>query len=589
MNAPDFLLIPPLVAGEALRRVGRRVRSGRFWRLPYSGAAPHSLMATPQDLHPADPGLATAIYAGHFAFGEDHVSTRGSSPFSIQPPSQEWHDALHGFGWLRHLHLAGTDLARANAGTLVGDWIDQIGSNSRHAAWDPDITAKRLISWLCHAPMLVRGSETAQHQSFMRSLMVQTRYLQQLASRARDGYPRLHVYIALTYSALCLAGRERAIRQATRDLDRDLDRQILPDGGHISRNPVILVELLADLLPLRQTYSKLGQSPSHELLSAIDRMMSALRFFRHSNGELAQFNGTGQTPQNLMANILRFDDSRGKGQQSAPFSGYERLAHGDTTVIMDTGKPISRATARRAMAGCLSFELASGANRFVMNCGSPDSSFSTYAPYIRATAAHSTASINDTASCRFTAVPALQNFLPSPLIRAPQEVTCNRNSLEGFEELDTSHDGYVRNFGLLHRRQIQLSNDGNTLNGADSFLPTKAEQKRSSHTIELRFHVPPQISASLLSSGKSILLAAPNNDAWTFTCVDAPIRLSESILFSGPGQPRKTEQIVVTAKSDNIEEIRWAFERRRKNPRSSRKKNPESKDLLDGLGDGGSP
>ena len=37
---------------------------------------------------------------------------------------------------------------------------------------------------------------------------------------------------------------------AWRSLSAELDRQILPDGGHISRNPQIAVDLLLDLLPL---------------------------------------------------------------------------------------------------------------------------------------------------------------------------------------------------------------------------------------------------------------------------------------------------------------------------------------------------
>ena len=44
-------------------------------------------------------------------------------------------------------------------------------------------------------------------------------------------------------------------------LAAELERQILPDGGHSSRNPSILVELLLDLLPLRQCFAARGQPP----------------------------------------------------------------------------------------------------------------------------------------------------------------------------------------------------------------------------------------------------------------------------------------------------------------------------------------
>ena len=45
------------------------------------------------------------------------------------------------------------------------------------------------------------------------------------------------------------------------NLPNEIERQILPDGGHISRNPMAVLELLADLLPLRQTYANQAEEP----------------------------------------------------------------------------------------------------------------------------------------------------------------------------------------------------------------------------------------------------------------------------------------------------------------------------------------
>ena len=73
-------------------------------------------------------------------------------------------------------------------------------------------------------------------------------------------------------------------------------RQILPDGGHISRNPGALIELLVDLLPLRTAFTARNIAPPPALLNAIDRMMPMLRFFRHGDGNFALFNGMGPTP-----------------------------------------------------------------------------------------------------------------------------------------------------------------------------------------------------------------------------------------------------------------------------------------------------
>ena len=131
-----------------------------------------------------------------------------------------------------------------------------------------------------------------------------------------------------------------------------------------------VLELLADLLPLRQTYANQAEAPPAALIGAVERMLPALRFFRHQDGSLARFNGMGATIHDRIAAILRHDDTAGAPLLHAPHSGYERLAMGGTTVIADTGAAAAGRRSRNAAhAGCLSFELSSGRQHFIVNCG----------------------------------------------------------------------------------------------------------------------------------------------------------------------------------------------------------------------------
>ena len=123
------------------------------------------------------------------------------------------------------------------------------------------------------------------------------RYLRRAASTARDGVPRLQALIALDLRRALHAEPVAAICAARRASSAtSWSRQILPDGGHISRNPGALIELLLDLLPLRQFFSARNVPPPAALNNAIDRMMPMLRFFRHGDGNFALFNGMGPTP-----------------------------------------------------------------------------------------------------------------------------------------------------------------------------------------------------------------------------------------------------------------------------------------------------
>ncbi len=204
---------------------------------------------------------------------------------------------------------------------------------------------------------MLQDADVRFYRRFTRSLSRQVRYLRRTLNQSRDGLPRLQAVIALTYAALCLEGQSGRLRAAARRLIDELGGQILPDGGHISRNPGALIELLIDLLPLRQLFSARNLPPPAALNNAIDRMMPMLRFFRHADGNFALFNGMGPTPVDLLATALAYDDARGAPVANAPHSGYQRIDAGKTALIMDTGKPPPLALSQEAHAGCLSFEL----------------------------------------------------------------------------------------------------------------------------------------------------------------------------------------------------------------------------------------
>ena len=204
-------------------------------------------------------------------------------------------------------------------------------------AWQPDILARRIISWLSQAPLMLHDADEQFYRRFLRSLQRQVRYLRHTAREARDGVPRMQALVALTYAALCMAGQARHLRNAVKHLVAELERQILPDGGHISRNPGALIELLLDLLPLRQAFAARNIAPPPQLNNAIDRMMPMLRFFRHGDGNFAHFNGMGPTQPDLIATILAYDDARGAPLANAPHSGYQRVEAKDLLVLMDTG------------------------------------------------------------------------------------------------------------------------------------------------------------------------------------------------------------------------------------------------------------
>ena len=360
-----------------------------------------------------------------------------------------------------------------------------------------------------------------------------------------------------------MQGQARMIKSVTRQLSDELERQVLPDGGHVSRNPGALIELLLDLLPLRQAFAARNVPPPAALNNAIDRMMPMLRFFRHGDGTFALFNGMGPTPTDLLATVLAYDDARGTPVANAPHSGYQRVQAADALLIVDAGRPPPLSMSAEAHAGCLSFELSSRQQRIVVNCGLPATSRDTWRHVARATAAHSTVIFNDTSSCRFLASESLRPLLGAPILSGPSDVKVSRQERDGGIMLRLSHDGYADRFGVVHQRSLRLAADGQRLDGEDLFVAgarRKPAGRRGDH-FAVRFHLHPSVKASRLSDARGVMLVLPNREVWTFDAYEERVELEESVYLAGPDGPRRTVQIVIHGHAREVPRVHWTFSR----------------------------
>ena len=538
------------------RASGSTVALSRLWP-----GRTDRLIIAPHDLRTADATRAAEIYPGRFVFAGKIVTCHGRSIFDLEPPSEDWEAALLGFGWLRHLRAADTALTRANARSLVDDWISN-QARKRPLERRADVRARRVISLLSQAPLVLGDTDGKFYRKYLRGLAREIRYLRH-STLDNDGVPRLQVLIALCYASLCLANQARNIKSATRRLSDELQRQILPDGGHISRNPGALVELLSDLLPLRQTFAARNIAPPPALLNAIDRMMPMLRFFRHGDGSFALFNGMSTAPSDLVATLLAYDDTRGVPMASMPHTGFQRLDAGNTTLIIDTGPPPPASVSQDAHAGCLSFELSSGPSRIVVNCGMPSTGRDNWRPFARSTAAHSTLTYHDTSSCQFVELSAMKRLLRgAPITSGPSNVESYREAVPGGDVLTASHDGYLSRFGVIHRRVLMVSQDGTRLEGEDSLSPAPGGRMKGSEAdFALRFHLHPSVKASRLSDARGVMLVLPNRDVWTFEAMDDKVDLEDSVFLAGNDGPRRTSQIVIRQDARHAATIRWSFVR----------------------------
>ena len=127
-----------------------------------------------------------------------------------------------------------------------------------------------------------------------------------------------------------------------------------------------------------------------------------------------------------------------------------------------------------------------------------------------------------------------------------------RQEANGAHWLEVSHDGWRKLFGAVHRRRLYMAESGEDIRGED------AVEAATPQPYTVRFHLHPNVSASLQQDGEAVLLRLPAGGGWRLRADGARMGLEESIYLGGP-EPRRSEQVVLTGYADGPQQVKWAI------------------------------
>lgn len=530
-----------------------------------SGApSAHHLLIVPQDLRTADPSFATELYDGYFGLAGAVALTGTESPFTIQPPTPAWQRELFAFSWVRNLHAADDEIAREKARGLLADWM-ALGRSAPSIAWETDIAARRVIALLSHAGFLLDGVDASFYDAFMRKLTDELHHLT-IAQGGRNDHSlgKLRALMALLFAGLCIAEQQTYLNAYLSNFKAELEKQLLPDGGHVSRNAACIIEMLLDILPLKQCFIARKMEPPEFLYNAIDRMLPMLRFMRLGDGSLARFNGMGATPLDFLAAVLVYDERPTSLGSHAPQSGYCRLAAGETVILADAGSPPPLLCSAQAHAGCLSFEMSAGGAPLIVNCGAPRTAESDWAVVCRSTAAHSTLTINEQSSARLIKAPAGATHKKDAfLLSGPKSVRLEMTEDANGPVMRAAHNGFRDRFGIIHRRRLKLSPAGDVLEGMDQLAgpQSRTGAPLADASFSIRFHLHPDVAAIAGSEPGTIMLALADESVWQFKAEGASVNIEESIFLADPIGPRRNLQVVLSGPCVYDHQVLWTLRR----------------------------
>jgi uncharacterized heparinase superfamily protein len=530
------------------------------WRFGTSNLG--HLLIVPQNLRNADPSFWPELKLGQLGLAGVAAPLRDRSPLDIRPPNEAWSRALHGFGWLRHMEAAGDDEARQVARQITVEWtIRQRGGQG--VAWEPAVMGRRIISWLSYANFLLDDADVETYDAITASLGAQIVRLAACWRDGPDGYPRMLALTALVLADLCVAGHDRQLDEIEKVFASEIERQILEDGGHVSRNPAVLVDLMLDLLPTRQCFAARGRKPPDALMRGLADAVAFLRYMRLGDGRLARFNGVSVASPAGLATVLAYDDRLGTPLASARQSGYVHLGRGATILIADAGAAPPFEFAGEAHAGCLSFEMSAGSRLIFVNGGAPSTSEIEWLAQARATASHNTLCANDVSSAKLVRHKKLEALIGGAPIRGPATVESSVEETNGDLVWRASHNGYFGRFGMIHRREIRLSASGSCIRGVDRLSGAEtALRLKTDLPFAVHFHLHPEIGCRLGDAPDTADIVTPEGQVWRFSVSGAALSIEEGTYFADSSGPRRALQFVLRGTTFGETEVAWQIETR---------------------------
>lgn len=539
---------------------GEDAKVSTLQKLKLTGHGPDTFSLHLENLLPPDDRRGEALMAGIWRIGQQRVVLeQGQSPWATEMPSRHFADRIHRFGWVCDLMAQG-EAGCARAVALTDDWTQKFGK-FHGFAWRLEPTTSRCWNWLRCGPSLLEAGPVEARTARVDALARQLRYVHETVGAAHDPKSRWLGAVVLVANALCLRAGS-GLGDALERLESECTAQILPDGGHVTRSPAHILSSLIQLQTLADALQRANRPVPDWLDRWIARMGAMLAFFQTGDGALNTFHDGDESRPEVVNAVLARLPAPPRRFMFAPKSGFQKVEKGGLRLVLDCGEAPPRPFGDHARAGALSFELSDGPARIVTSCGYSAEVNVDWQAAVRRTSAHSTLILGGRDSASFIA----NDETRLRALIGPEGIAAKRLEEAAEIWLDAQHAGYKAAYGLLHRRRIFISGEGDRLTGEDSLVRPVAQafnDEKKFIPFEIRFHLHPTVTAMM---GKdAIRLLCDTGTVWRFRTSHEGARLEKTV-YLARGIVEQPEQIVLSGFADPNGDgsqppnaIRWAF------------------------------
>ena len=451
---------------------------------------------------------------------------------------------LHSFFWLFTIDLKSS---KKITQSIILNWIEKNQKyNSKN--WEIDTLSKRVIAWISNSRLSYDDSNESYKDKFNKNIKKQVNHLINEINRSKWVNDKM-----IGCASIILAGLsykdEKYLNYGLNLLKKIINFSFDAQGFPKSRNLRQLIFYLKYFILIRE-WLKESQNEIPEYLNEIIFYLGQNYNFVWQNiNQNLLFNGNHINESKDFDKYLSFHNYKFKNE-SNECGGYAILKNKNYILSVDLGPSPEKKFSKDYQSGALSFEIFFNNFKLISNCGY----FQNYKHQLnsisKSTATHSTVVLDNSSSCKFKKDPNGFFKTDNELKILEKSITSEKN----YWSISGSHDGYLKKYGVIHKRKIEFFLEKNKFVGIDKLIKKK---KFKSSNFEIRFHFEPGAKITKTLDKKSILIELQNS-GWKFYCKDHKIDVETGLYFGRKNSFVENQNIFISGLTQNEDqEIMW--------------------------------
>jgi len=452
---------------------------------------------------------------------------------------------LHSFFWLFSLDLKSS---KKTTQSIILNWIDT-NHNYNIENWNIDILSKRVIAWISNSKLTYEDSSQSYKEKFNGIIQKQINHLINEIDRSKWVDDKMIGCAAIILTGLSYQNKDRYLNFGLNLLKKIIKTSLDDEGFPKSRNIRQLNYYLKHFVLIRE-WLKESQNEIPEYIDEnIYYLGQAYSLIWQNIKKSVLFNGNHESDNTDFDNYLLRLGYKFKNENHE-VGGYSILKNNKIALIMDIGSSPEKEFSYNYQSGVLSFEIISSNKKLICNSGY----FQNYKHQLnnvsKSSATHSTLIIDSQSSCKLRKEENGKSSIENGLKVIRKSIVAEKN----YWNIESAHDGYIKEFGIIHDRKIEFFPLNNKFIGHDKLIKKK---KIKSTNFEIRFHLEPNVKIMKTQDGKSIFIEL-ENEAWKFTCDNHNVNLETGLYFGKKDSYTENQNIVISGMTQNENQIiKW--------------------------------